>query len=183
MARLEVAFQITAGTRILDIGGTPEIWSHLKVRPHITFANIEAVASSSAVVADGRRLPFRDGVFDLVFSNSVIEHVGDWNARESFAHECRRVGRRYYVQTPDQSFPIEPHCIAPFVHWLPVRAREMIVRFTPRGFIDARAGRPTTGLAHIELLTHRQMERLFPEARIWRERFCGLSKSLIAVRL
>ena len=66
-------------------------------------------------------LPFTDGEFDLVYCSSVIEHVPPAR-RETFARELRRVGRGWFVQTPAFSFPIEPHALLPFAHWLPVGA-------------------------------------------------------------
>ena len=88
--------------------------SQLAVRGGETRANVaqhrppaEALVSSSCyVVADGCHLPFADDAFDMAFSNSVIEHVPD---HEAFSRELARVGRSYYVQTPNKWFPIEPH--------------------------------------------------------------------------
>ena len=71
--------------------------------------------------ADGTQLPFADGSFPIVFSNSVIEHVPK-GLQPAFAREIRRVGDRYFVQTPNRWFPIEPHYQMPFVHFLPERA-------------------------------------------------------------
>jgi SAM-dependent methyltransferase len=48
------------------------------------------VAGAAFVQGDGQRLPFRDGSFDIVFSHSVIEHVG---SAESYLRECHRVLR------------------------------------------------------------------------------------------
>ena len=64
------------------------------------------------------RLPFDDGAFDLAYSSSVVEHV-DPARRAAFAAEIRRVARGWFVQTPAWSFPIEPHALLPFAHWLP----------------------------------------------------------------
>lgn len=132
---------------------------------------------------DGRKLPFKDQAFDLVYSNSVIEHLGTWENQQAFAAECKRAGRSYYIQTPNRWFPIEPHYIAFFVHWLPRRIRRRILRhFTLWGWLT----RPTQAdcdavIAEIRLLTHKELQALFPEATIWRERVFGLTKSLIAV--
>lgn len=73
-----------------------------------------------AVRADGRRLPFRDGEFDLGFSNAVVEHVaGGRDGQRAFVHELCRVARRVFVTTPNRYFPLEVHTLRPFVHWLP----------------------------------------------------------------
>ncbi|MGC1677840.1 MAG: class I SAM-dependent methyltransferase [Candidatus Binataceae bacterium] len=185
MARFVDAFRVTERTRILDVGGTPGIWAYLPFHPDVTFTNLSAAAMGSAcgVIADGCMLPFRDGAFDLIFSNSVIEHVGDWAAQQCFAAECRRVGRRYYIQTPDYWFPIEPHMISPFIHWFPRSARERIFPFTLRAMIDREARKRPEDYASIALLTPAQMNMLFPGAQIWRERVLGFTKSLIAVRI
>ncbi len=62
------------------------------------------------LMGNGLVLPFRDGAFDWVFSNAVIEHVGDWEKQTQFAREIRRVARKgYFVATPNKWFPIDPH--------------------------------------------------------------------------
>jgi SAM-dependent methyltransferase len=123
------------------------------------------------VAADARRLPFRDDEFDVAYSNSLIEHVppGD---RERVAAEIARVGRRVFVQTPNRGFPVEPHALLPLVHWLPRRVGRRLWRLGVTGepFDD------------IQLLSAREMRRLFPGAEIHRERVGPLTKSLIAVR-
>jgi SAM-dependent methyltransferase len=151
----------------------------------VTFVNLNAdvLAGVRGAVADGCRLPFRDGEFDVVFSNSVIEHVGDWYAQRRFAAECRRVGQRHYIQTPDWWFPIEPHLLTPFVHWFPAHVRRRLVPFALRALVDPGVREHPAEYSRIVLLTARQMETLFPDARIFHERFCGLSKSLIAIKL
>jgi hypothetical protein len=123
------------------------------------------------VIADGRRLPFKDGSFDLVYSNAVIEHVGDFESQRRFAAECRRVGVGYYVQTPNRRFPVEVHLMRPFVHWLPRRVQERMLHRRKSWF-----------LREIRLLDRGEMRSLFDDAEIWHERVLGVSKSLIAVR-
>jgi hypothetical protein len=136
-------------------------------------------------VADGCYLPFKDSVFDVVYSNSVIEHLENVQNQRLFASECRRVGLRYYVQTPNKWFPIDPHLIAPVIHWLPRGVQKRLLRnFTVRGWIT----RPTEQesdvfLRGIRLLGPKGLRHLFPDAEIWHERVLGFSKSLIAVKL
>ena len=124
MERFARELGITAATRVLDIGGTPECWQLLAIRPRVTLLNTprakgELGGAESWVAGDGRALPFRDAAFDVVFSNSVIEHVGDRESQRRFAREVVRVGRSYWVQTPNRWFPVEQHLLTPVVHWLP----------------------------------------------------------------
>lgn len=71
------------------------------------------------VQGDACALPFEDGAFDVVFSNAVIEHIGDRARQELFVREALRVGRRVFITTPNRWFPIEVHTRLPLVHWLP----------------------------------------------------------------
>jgi SAM-dependent methyltransferase len=112
-------------------------------------------------------LPFADGEFDLVYCSSVIEHVPP-PRRAAFAAEVRRVGRGWFVQTPARSFPLEPHALLPFAHWLPVAARRRYWRWGAAGEWE-----------EIELLGRREMERLFGPALP--ERFGPLVKSWVCV--
>jgi len=125
--------------------------------------------------ADGTQLPFPDRSFPIVFSNSVIEHVPK-GLQPAFAREIQRVGERYFVQTPNRWFPIEPHYQMPFVHFLPERLlRALNKRFT-MGWRKKGEWYETT------LLSASDLRRLFPDATIRRERVLGMTKSLMAVR-
>src|SRR5215471_15708696 len=110
MERFLRTFHITPETTILDIGGTPDCWELIAERPRVTLLNTPRAkedlrGAASWVAGDGRALPFRDRSFDIVFSNSVIEHVGDAASQTRFAAEVARVGRAYWVQTPNRRFP------------------------------------------------------------------------------
>ena len=179
--------------RILDVGGTPAFWAEAAVPADITVLNREAtppaVAPSAGprrhfLTGDGCALPFPDGAFDIVFSNSVVEHVGTWARQQAFAAEVRRVGRRLWIQTPARGFFIEPHLLTPFIHWLPRPWQQRLLRnFTLRGWID-RPGPAAVAvfLDEVRLLTLAEMQTLFPDCTILRERFCGMTKSYVAVR-
>jgi hypothetical protein len=125
--------------------------------------------------ADGTQLPFADRSFPIVFSNSVIEHVPK-DLQPAFAEEIRRVGERYFVQTPNRWFPIEPHYQMPFVQFLPEGWLKALNRRFTMGFRKKGQWFETT------LLTASDMRRLFPEAEIHTERRFGLTKSLMAIR-
>ena len=179
-------FGLTAETRILDVGGSGFNWMLLPFSPCVTLLNLSVSRESNFtwIVADGRHLPFKTGAFDIVYNNSVIEHLGSFENQKLFAAECRRVGLSYYVQTPNKWFFIEPHLITPFIHYLPHRIQRLLLRnFTVWGWIT----RPTSQycesfMNEIRLLNKSDLQRLFPDAEIRHERFFGLSKSVMAVK-
>ncbi|CAN5829536.1 hypothetical protein BH23ACT10_BH23ACT10_17800 [soil metagenome] len=191
MRALVAEFGIDDRIRVLDVGGTPFNWELVDVRPQITLLNhasltegTELPAHVSFTVGDGRALGFEDGEFDVVVSNSVIEHVGDYQDQSTFASEVRRVGRGLWVQAPARGFFLEPHYLAPFVHWLPRRVQRLIIRWlTPRGWIE-RPNQETVDemVDEIRLPTRREMQQWFPDCEMRAERVLGMTKSHIAVR-
>lgn len=187
MSLLRATFALNKTISVLDIGGTTSFWGTPEAR--ITLLNIRPPDAHMPdefvyVQGDARRLPFADGAFDLAFSNSAIEHLGNQASQEAMAREVRRVGRDLWVQTPSLYFPIEPHYLTPFVHWLPRRIRRRVLRrFSIWGLIT-RPPQSTVdaSVEEIRLLTFRQMQALFPDCVIHRERFLFMTKSLIAIR-
>ena len=189
MQRFCRLFGLTEVTQVLDVGGGFFNWSLVPTVPSLTIVNLylpRARENSFAwVIADGRNLPFKDGAFDITYSNSVVEHLGDFASQQAFARESARVGVRYYVQTPNKRFPVEPHLITPLIHYLPKTVQKRLLRnFTIWGLVI----RPTAQqcdnfLREVRLLDERELRQLFPEAEIWHERVLGLTKSLIAVKI
>lgn len=191
MARFRRTFPLGDHDRVLDIGGYPWAWDPAYKPTDITMVNLEfppeAWAQSAGfklVVGDGCSLPFPDGSFDLVFSNSVIEHVGNWENQLRMAAEARRLGRRLWVQTPAYEFPIEPHLLALFVHWMPIKWRRRLIRnFTGWGWLTRPDKAAVEGfLGEVRLLRRQEMQLLFPDCQIIEEKFLGLTKSYTAVR-
>ena len=181
------AFGLNHDTRLLDVGGYAHYWDLLEQPPQVTILNLEAPiegrGSSDWVVGDARRLPFKDRAFRVVFSNSLVEHILGDDSRQSFAAEVRRVGKRFYVQTPNRWFPVEPHVMTPLIHFLPKKVQRKLVRnFTVWGLLGRPSHEEAAGFLELtDLLARKDMEDLFPRAAIWRERFLGLTKSWIAV--
>ena len=193
MERFARELGITAGTRVLDIGGTPECWQMLAVQPRLVLLNTprakdDLAGTASWVAGDGCCLPFRDQSFDVVFSNSVIEHVGGRASQERFAREAARVGRAYWVQTPNRWFPIEQHLLTPLIHWLPKPwQRRIVPRFNLWSvLVPVTADRRRFYIEHylrdVRLLGLGEVREMFPGARVVRERFCGITKSLVAMK-
>lgn len=188
MRRMKDYFGITENTTILDVGGSPFNWVYLDVKPKITILNLHPPQRAlpdefTYVIEDARDMSFRADSFDLCYSNSVIEHVGDWEDQKRFADEIRRVGRSYYVQTPNFYFFIEPHFIAPFIHWLPVPVRIKLVRYFTLWGLTTRPDREEieSTVRETVLLTKREMQTLFPDSEFLTERVLGMQKSIISV--
>jgi hypothetical protein len=177
--------------RVLDVGGVEEFWWQMGAANRdglqILLLNLDRqdvrATNIEARVGDGRDMSeFEPGEFDVVFSNSVIEHLGEWPDQQRMAGELRRVGARFFVQTPNRHFPLEPHFLVPGFQFLPVAARVALVRRFALGYHDAIPDRLAARRAveEIRLLSRRELERLFPGARIYRERVLGLTKSFVA---
>ncbi len=181
-----------APARVIDLGGSDWNWQFVRKTYQVTLLNIDfdtLLAGggfgvvSFRVCADCLLIPFRDLSFDVAFSNSVIEHLSTWERQRAFASEIRRIARWYFVQTPYKYFPIEPHVVAPGVQFLPRNVVPWVTRWlTPRGWLEDNVDQLVDDMKHVRLLTRREMQELFPDATIVVERFCGLVKSLIAVR-
>jgi len=179
--------------RILDIGGTQAFWEQMGFAGNsdvqIVLLNIDKVAISSnnifSVVGDARSMGhFKDKEFTIAFSNSVIEHVGDFHDQKMMAEEVMRVAKCYFLQTPNRFFPIEPHFFFPFFQFLPVElklwlATHMALGTYPRIKDEEVALRTVTA---IRLLDRRELKQIFPGGRLIDERFLGLTKSLMVYK-
>jgi SAM-dependent methyltransferase len=164
---------VEPGMRVVDLGCGP-----LGLRafaPHLDVTGVDRLPKPEypgpfvqADVTD--QLPFDSGEFDLAYCSSLIEHLPR-PARPSFAAEIRRVARGWYVQTPAFSFPVEPHALLPFAHWLPPSLRRHYWRLGVAGDWE-----------EIELLGRQELAALFPRGELYAERAFGLAKSWISVR-
>lgn len=193
LERFYAVLEIHAGSRVLDIGGTEYFWQLAEEKglplPRVVIVNLDPPAGPLPsfvrwVRADGRALPFADSAFDAVFCNSVIEHVGSAESQYLLAAEIRRAAPRYFVQTPSRRFPVEQHLVTLGLHWLPKpRQKQLMRRLSLAGTIG-RLPQPVMErfLDDLRLLDGEEMRRLFPAARIEIERFCGLEKSILALR-
>jgi hypothetical protein len=185
---------------ILDVGGRRDYWKLLdpayRSRIHLTILNTEEDVAREeqnegigitiqTVVGDGTNmLEYGDGAFDMAHSNSVIEHVGLYRNMAAFAKETRRVGRAYYLQTPNFWFPLEPHYGLPFIHWLPEPTRLFLHSSVNLGFAE-RASSWDEAMArvdHTRIVSRRLLTNLFPDGTHATERFALMAKSLIVYR-
>ena len=190
--------------RILDLGSEDgsHIASIIPYRKNVVIADIcredlergqRAFGFQTLSLRENERLPIEDQAFDIVYSSSVIEHVTvpksrmydypTWRAfclralrqQKRFADEIRRVGKNYFVQTPNKHFLIESHSWLPLVNFLPRKLLVSLLKWSNRYWIKQT-------IPDFNLLSARQMKRLFPDATIVREQFLFLTKSLIAIK-
>lgn len=184
-------FPDLASMRVLDLGGVPRQWVDRPVRPtQVVSVNLEDHAPVPeqwvvAVRGDACDLPseLKGERFDLVYSNSVFEHVGGHARRLDFARTVTSAAGHHWIQTPYRYFPIEPHWLFPGFQFLPLHVRVSLSHRWPLGHIRS-LDRSTAlaDVAGVELLGRTEMAGYFPDSEIWPERFGGLIKSLVAVR-
>ena len=184
--------QLEPPVRILDVGGTPTFWElrgrDLPNDPSVVVLNLVPLKSSHPRITTrvGNALDMSDladDSFDIVFSNAVIEHVATLENQRRMAAEIQRVGRRYFVQTPNKYFPLEPHFLTPGFQFLPIRARVALLQHFSLGWYARTpdAGEAERKVRVIRLMTEREVRSMFPGARIYRERMFGLTKSVVAL--
>ena len=187
--QLIAAFPELPDMHVLDIGGDARAWRTSGLRPaHVTLLNLtdQDVAEPwmSAIVGDACEPLDKISNVDLVYSNSVIEHVGGHWRRTRFADGIRSAGSHYWVQTPYRYFPIEPHFLFPGLQYLPKAAQSAAIVRWPighyRGVRDR--GQAVKSAMSIELLSISELSAYFPDAKIKSEKFMTLTKSIIAVR-
>lgn len=186
MEQLVSIFNLRPGMCVLDLGGTPDIWSYPCIPAlNVTILNLPGSIKRTAASRHNLRYIEGDGCnvvgigdqsFDFVFSNSVIEHVGGPERRRAFANEIRRIGRSYWVQTPSIWFPIEAHNGMPFWWFYPQSVR--------RAFIAGWRKKLPAWTEMVEgttIVRRSELESLFPEATVIVERVLGIPKSYSAV--
>jgi hypothetical protein len=178
-------FPIDSSTSVLDMGGGAFNWTFIPERPRLTILDVydhnNKAPWATYIVGDGCKTDFAAGEFDIVFSNSVIEHVGGIERQRQFAAECMRCGRAFFVQTPNKWFPIDTHTLMPFAHWLPQRWFRKLLRFAPRFVFFKSDPGDMHDFSNMRLLGKSDLEELFPGAEIKKEKLFGLTKSLIAM--
>ena len=180
--------------RVVDLGGTQTYWAAFEQELRsrnvlVTVINLMPQVSLSehvqCEVGDATDLAgYATASFDIVHSNSVIEHLGSRSRMTAFAGEVRRLAPAFFVQTPNFWFPFDPHSRTLFFHWLPVRARVALLMRRRCGFYPRAANRQDA-IRHArdaDCLTRSQLRRLFPDARIRGERLFGMTKSWMAIR-
>lgn len=177
--------------RVLDCGGTVDFWTTAGAIPHfgtdidITVVNVfedrNVPSQMKWHVGDVRDLSkFQDREFDMVFSNAVINLMPSWEDQCRMAREILRVGRKYYIQSPNRYFPIDWRTLVPFFHFLSPRLQAWcFAHFRVGAYARVKDATKAYLLAtRVRDLSIVQMYQLFPGCGIFRERCFGFTKSI-----
>ena len=178
--------------KILDIGGTEQFWKNRGFadnpdysimlinlyKEETTSANIQSSVGNAVDMPE-----FEDTSFDIVFSNSVIEHLFDFQSQVKMANEVQRLGRSYFIQTPNKYFPIEPHFLFPFFQFLPRGLKLFLLTKTKliRG-VKHDHEYSSSKIDEIKLLSQKQLKKMFPSSSLFKESFFGFNKSFIVYK-
>lgn len=194
MELLDRHLPLAEAHRILDIGSqidseARQLLERVEDKRRITASNIapqhlEAIRAAypaiRTVLADARRLPFRDKEFDLVYSSAVIEHVGGPADQARMAEEVRRVGKRWFITTPNRWYPFEFHTRMPLISWLPPRTMRRVARLWSYSHVQNRY-RSGIDWADVQLLTARRLRQIFPDSLILKPRVTFWPETLVVV--
>lgn len=185
----------------IDIGGTLSFWkSNLKYfKPgsfkKITIVNLNPSNWKNVEIenvqvnyfsGDARKLDnFPNYSFDICFSNSVIEHVGNIRDQADMASEVRRIAKFWFIQTPAKSFPIEPHFYLPWFQYYPLSFKIWLHQNYNLGFMNKKPNKLESYIdcETTRLLTLGDVKLLFPDSKILNERFFFLIKSYMVTNL
>ncbi len=187
----QAIFQPQPEDRVLDIGASGEVFLRYTFEDFYLYPqrivaggyDLREVLSarhyypqSLYTVFDGCALPFADKSFNLVFSNAVIEHILGEGRQAQFAREIMRVGRSWFVTTPNYWFPFESHYHLPFIQFLPrsiqCEYNRLLGTHIPKGMVQ-----------ELALLSARQLHRLFPTSRIVKVQVTFWPETLVAYSL
>ena len=191
---IEELIAVRGSVKVLDIGGELAYWKNMGWQNNaatIYLLNLDPVENKEQqegyiqVQGNALELPYEMGEFDVVFSNSVIEHVGSKDNQKIFANEVRRVSSNYIIQTPSFWFPLEPHSMIPFFQFIPHSIRAVLIMvFNINYFPKAKSYQEAIKVSNDTLmLTRSGFQKLFPEAVIEVEYLYGIPKSYSVYRI
>jgi len=178
--------------RILDIGGLPALnglpglWNDYTKTFRVTLLNLPGsfdgfsaseLAQYELIEADACNCQLSRS-YDIVFSNALIEHVGNFHRQKLLANFIHAAGNDHWIQTPSPLFPLEAHCDVPFWWFIPLSQRKRMLSAWYRGEHPFLARQ----MASTRPIWANQLRQLFPDSRLTIERLLGFPKSQIVYR-
>ena len=189
---IDSIFKKKNSVSIVDFGGTEIFWKIigseylLEKNVKITLVNLEDYEVRNKEIfnfikKDATCIDCKDNQYDFSFSNSVIEHLRDYEKMFDFGKEMKRVAEIFYCQTPNFWFPIEPHFFFPCFHFFPDPFKMKLVKnFSLGHYNKAKNDEEAIRIINdAKLLTKEMLMSFFGEGQILKEKFFFLNKSLI----
>ena len=177
---------------IVDIGGANYYWEQMKLKSkrgfNVALVNLsaEAIQNFKGIVGDAKNISFiKDKTIEVIHSNSLIEHLGTYENQFAFAQRIKKLSKYYFIQTPAFIFPIEPHFLMPFFHWLPKQIRILLVQNFNLGWYKKETDKTKAEkyVSEIRIMKKRELKKLFPHEKVLIERFFFIPKSYIITNL
>jgi hypothetical protein len=172
---------------IFDVGGKINFWENRGIAGNknykITIVNFEKEKSQysniKTLIGNATNLSqFANKSFDIVHSNSVIEHLYNFENQKKMASEIIRIGQKHIVQTPNKYFFIEPHYLLPFLQFIPNKLKFLVLTKTKLSRLKKWDKKfASQYIEEIRLLNLKEMKELFPSSKIYFEKFLGMNKS------
>jgi hypothetical protein len=193
---------ITGPIRLVDLGGTVKFWESwgLAKQPllNVTLVNNHdldkqysndpiALPNIRRLGADVLTLTAADfAQFDVIFSNSLIEHLPGRELQRQLAQAIIDSGRPSFLQTPNKRSPLDPHFPRPYVPFFAAYPRSVQARLLSWSALGSSSVAPSYDAALARLQnyyppTTRDVRQLLPNARIVIERPLGFPMSIIAM--
>lgn len=177
--------------RILDLGGSDYHWRNSVFMNnkdfHITIINTENQNTKdfrnlSFIKRDARDLDiFDDKEYEAVYSNSLLEHLNIYDDQKKMAEDIIRIGKHYFIQTPNYYFPVEPHFLFPFFQFIPDNLKtKLLLKYNLGWFGKQQDKEKARELASsIRLLKKKELQKMFPGGKIFKEKYFMFNKSYI----
>jgi hypothetical protein len=178
----EVALHPSDGLQLIDVYPWKHNVSAINLLPEHARRIKTLYPQVDARVGDARQMPWEDKYFDIVYSNAVIEHAGGFEDQRALANEIMRVGKRWFVTTPNRWYPFEFHLRLPFVSWLPWSGYVWVGRLVRYSHVQQKYvfGASAEGT---RLLSASELKRCFPGSRVIKQRVTFMAETLIAIGL
>ncbi|MBP9192380.1 MAG: methyltransferase domain-containing protein [Ignavibacteria bacterium] len=180
--------------RILDLGGSDYHWKKSEFAGNKDFQitiintenqNVSELDNFIFINKDVTDLgSFKAGEFDIVYSNSLIEHINTEKLQSHLAKDIRRIGKHYFIQTPNYYFPMEPHFLFPFFQFLPLKIKARLIMKFDLGWYKKQPDKEKALelAASVRLLNKSELKKLFPGGNIYHEKYLFLNKSFITYK-
>jgi len=180
--------------KIIDIGGTCNYWELMNTHHRKNFKPIIVNISKdclknyicNGIKGDGKSLLFiKDKSLDVAYSNSMIEHLLSFEEQSEMARNINRIAKNYFLQTPAFVFPLEPHFLFPFFHWLPRKVRMLLVSKFKLGWFERCKNKMEAEklVDSIRIMKKKEIKQIFGNVEIITERFFFIPKSYMVMNI